>query len=166
MHKRIFSLGVIVVSLGFVTGIVHLQEVFAEGTEPMMTSAAAASAEYMPVAGFPQGADLSVLYGDPSAGASEMYFRLQPGVRVPMHFHTSPERLVGIQGTLTMEYPDGSKADINSGDYMLMPSKMPHAATCSAAGPDCIAYLYWEQAFDVTWVNDPPENPNPMPTGS
>ena len=59
-----------------------------------------------------------------------------------------------------------SKADINSGDYMLMPSKMPHAATCLAAGPACIAYLYWEQAVDVTWVNDPPENPNPMPTGS
>ena len=60
----------------------------ADAAEPMMISAAAVSAEYVPVAGFPQGADLSVVYGDPSAGAFEMYFRLQPGVRVPMHFHT------------------------------------------------------------------------------
>ncbi len=132
----------------------------------MMISAAAASADYVPVAGFPQGADLSVLYGDPSAGAFEMYFRLQPGVRVPMHFHTSAERSVGIQGTMTMEYQDGSKADISPGNYMFIPSKMPHAATCPAAGPACIAYFYFDQAFDVTWVEDPPENPNPMPTGS
>ncbi len=132
----------------------------------MMISAAAASADYVPVAGFPQGADLSVLYGDPSAGAFEMYFRLQPGVRVPMHFHTSAERSVGIQGTMTMEYQDGSKADISPGNYMFIPSKMPHAATCPAAGPACIAYFYFDQAFDVTWLADPPENPNPMPTGS
>ena len=134
--------------------------------EPTMISAAAVSAEYVPVAGFPQGADLSVVYGDPSAGAFEMYFRLQPGVRVPMHFHTSAERSVGIQGTITMEYQDGSKADISPGNYMFIPSKMPHAATCPAAGPVCIAYFYFDQAFDVTWVEDPPENPNPMPTGS
>jgi len=134
--------------------------------ELMMISAAAASAEYVPVAGFPQGADLSVLYGDPSAGAFEMYFRLQPGVGVPMHFHTSAERAVGIQGTMTMEYQDGSKADISPGNYMFIPSKMPHAATCPAAGPACIAYFYFDQAFDVTWLADPPENPNPMPTGS
>ncbi len=45
MHKKIFLLGAIVVSLVLVTGIVHVHKVFAEATEPMMISAAAASAE-------------------------------------------------------------------------------------------------------------------------
>ena len=164
MHRKILVLA-IVISLGLALNIANPQTAFAQMEEPMMTSASANSAEYMAVSGFPQGADLSVLYGDPSAGAFEMYFRLQPGVRVPMHFHTSAERSVGIQGTITMEYQDGSKSDITAGGYMFIPWKMPHAALCAADGPACIAYFYFDKAFDVTWVADPPENPNPMPTG-
>lgn len=163
MNKRIFSLGTVVACLGFASGVAPLPVAFAQDSEPMMVSASAASAEYVPVPGFPQGADFSVLYGDPSAGASEMYFRLQPGVRVPMHFHTSPERLIGIQGTVNMEYPDGSEAPLGPGDYMFMPSKLPHAANCPGGDTACVVYIYWAQAFDVTWVEDPPANPNPMP---
>lgn len=130
---------------------------------PEVLAAAATTAEYVPVPGFPQGSDFSVVYGDPMAGQFEMFFRLQPGVTVPMHFHTSAERSVGIQGVITMSYPDGRTMDIGAGDYMFIPWKAHHAASCPADGPACIAYFYFDKAFDVTWVDEPPANPNPAP---
>ena len=132
------------------------------GDMPSVITAAGTEAKYVPVPGFPRGADLSILNGNPATGAFEMFFRLQPGVTVPMHFHTSAERTVGIQGTITMTYTDGSTMDITPGSYMFIPWKMPHAASCLEGEP-CIFYAYFDKAFDVTWVADPPEDPNPMP---
>ncbi len=132
------------------------------GDMPSVITAAGTEAEYVPVPGFPRGADFSILNGNPATGAFEMFFRLQPGVTVPMHFHTSAERTVGIQGTITMTYTDGSTMDITPGSYMFIPSKMSHAASCLEGEP-CIFYAYFDKAFDVTWVADPPEDPNPMP---
>ena len=135
-----------------------------EGVEmPSVIAAAGTEVEYVPVPGFPRGADFSIMNSDPATGAFEMFFRLQPGVTVPMHFHTSAERAVGVQGTITMEYQDGSTMDITSGSYMFIPWKMPHAAFCHEGELPCIAYFYFDKAFDVTWVADPPEDPNPMP---
>ena len=124
-------------------------------------TAGPATVSYVPVPGFPKGADMSVVYGDPAAGAFEMYFRLQPGVWVPMHFHTSAERAVGVQGVMTMEYEDGSTMTIGPGTYTFIPWKLPHAASCATEGSPCIAYFYFDKAFDVTWVKDPPADPNP-----
>lgn len=123
--------------------------------------AGAMEAEYVPVTGFPRGADSSVLQGNPSTGPVEMYFRLQPGTRVPMHLHTSSERAVGIHGTITMTFPDGSMKDIRPGQYMFMPRETPHAASCPASGPACIAYIAFDGAFNVTWLDQAPVNPNP-----
>lgn len=140
----------------------------AAAQDPIETAMSATAAEpatvsYVPVPGFPKGADFSVVYGDPAAGAFEMYFRLQPGVRVPMHFHTSAERAVGVQGVITMEYEDGSTMTIGPGTYTFIPWKLPHAASCPAESSPCIAYFYFDKAFDVTWVEDPPADPNPIP---
>ena len=133
------------------------------GEMPSVITAAGTEAEYVPVPGFPRGADFSIMNGDPATGAFEMFFRLQPGVTVPMHFHTSAERTVGVQGTITMAYEDGSTMDITPGSYMFIPWQMPHAASCPEGEWPCIAYFYFDKAFDVTWVADPPEDPNPMP---
>ena len=127
-----------------------------------VTAAAPGTVSYVPVPGFPEGAEMSVVYGDPATGAFEMYFRMQPGVRVPMHFHTSAERAVGVQGVVTMEYEDGSEMTIGPGTYMFIPWKMPHAASCSSEASPCITYFYFDKAFDVTWVEDAPADPNPM----
>ena len=62
-----------------------------------------------------------------------------------------------------MEYEDGSEMPISPGTYMFIPWKMPHAATCSSEASPCIAYFYFDKAFDVTWVEDAPADPNPMP---
>jgi len=141
----------------------HMATAQEGGDMPSVITAAGTEAEYVPVPGFPRGADFSILNGNPATGAFEMFFRLQPGVTVPMHFHTSAERTVGIQGTITMAYDDGSTMDITPGTYMFIPSKMPHAASCSDGAEACIFYAYFDKAFDVTWVADPPEDPNPMP---
>ncbi len=135
-----------------------------EGFEmPSVITAAGTEVVYVPVPGFPRGADFSIINGDPATGAFDMFFRLQPGVTVPMHFHTSAERTVGVQGTITMTYDDGSTTDITPGSYMFIPWQMPHAASCPEGERPCIAYFYFDKAFDVTWVADPPEDPNPMP---
>lgn len=146
---------------------VYLSGAAARGQEevPSVIAASATAVDYVPVPGFPKGADFAVVRGDPMAGAFEMFFRLQPGTVVPMHFHTSAEHSVGIQGTITMTYPDGSKKDIRPGTYMFIPWEMHHAASCPAGQAACIAYFYFDKAFDVTWVNEPPANPNPLPEG-
>ncbi len=146
-----------------VVGLLLPVRAAAQETIQRAVSAGPATVSYVPVPGFPKGTDMSVVYGDPASGAFEMYFRLQPGVRVPMHFHTSAERAVGVQGVITMEYEDESTMTISPGTYMFIPWKMPHAASCPSGASPCIAYFYFDKAFDVTWVGDPPADPNSMP---
>ncbi len=133
------------------------------GEMPSVITAAGTEAEYVPVPGFPKGAEFSIINSDPATGAFEMFFRLQPGVTIPMHFHTSSERAVGVQGTLTLAYEDGSTMDITPGSYMFVPWQMPHAASCPEGEWACIGYFYFDKPFDVTWVGDLPEDLNPMP---
>lgn len=163
MRKALSLLASAVIAVGMLGGPAMAQEAVGGATETEMIASKAVDATYVPVPGLPKGADFSVLNGDLIQGAFEMYFRLQPGVRVPMHFHTSAERSVGVQGTITMSFPDGTTSDITPGAYMFIPWEAHHAAPCPADGPECIAYFFFDKAFDVTWVDAPPAEPNPMP---
>ena len=156
--RRFPSPGALILAFGLV--LLPSQTAQAQDTEMFATGPVNAS--FVPVPGFPKGADFYVVHGNPME-AFEMFFRLQPGVRVPMHFHTSAERAVGVQGVITMEFEDGTKSGVAPGTYMFIPGKAPHAATCPSGDSPCIAYFYFEKAFDVTWVGEPPSDPNPMP---
>lgn len=120
---------------------------------------------YEPLPGYPRGTDVHVVSGDPRTGPFEIFLRLQPGVTVPMHFHSSAESAIGIQGRLSMRHQDGTRNEIGPGTYMFIPWRMPHEPTCPAGGPVCITYFSFDRAFDTTWVGAPPTNPNPMPAG-
>jgi quercetin dioxygenase-like cupin family protein len=134
----------------------------AEGTT--MILAAPGTATYGPIAGFPKGTDIAVVRGDPGKGAFDAYIRLQPGVRIPVHFHSSAESAVGVKGNFTLEMKDGTKKALAAGMYTFIPWQMPHAASCPAGGAACIGFFVFDKAFDVTWVEAPPTNPNPMPS--
>ncbi len=160
MRRFLFSRAPLLV---FGLALLPTQAAQAQHTELFATGPVSTS--FVPVPGFPKGADFYVVNGDPTQ-AFEMFFRLQPGVRVPLHFHTSAERAVGVQGVITMEFEGGEKGEVAPGIYMFIPSKLPHAAFCPSGGSPCVAYFYFERAFDVTWVGEPPSDPNPMPEGS
>lgn len=122
-------------------------------------------ASFNPIPGFPQGTDLAVLRGNPEEGPFDAYIRLQPGTRIPTHFHTSAESSVGVQGDFTLEMQNGETITLDTGRYTFIPWEMPHAASCPDGGEECIGYFSFDRAFDVTWVEGPPENPNPAPGG-
>ena len=90
-----------------ILGLVLLPPRTAQAQQAEMIAAGPESASFVPVPGLPAGSDFYVVNGSPEE-AFEMYFRLQPGVRVPMHFHTSPERAVGVQAQhLVPRFKDG-----------------------------------------------------------
>ena len=132
--------------------------------EAAPVAVALGDATFVPIPGLPRGADFHVVNGSPDA-AFELYFRLQPGVEVPMHFHSSAERLVGLDGMMAMSFPDGRKEKLSAGAYLFIPPGSHHSATCGGDVP-CLAYLIFDEGFDITWVGDPPADPNPMPDES
>jgi quercetin dioxygenase-like cupin family protein len=66
---------------------------------------------------------------DEGGGAVQMGFgvaRLEPGGRVDTHVHSFEESLYVVEGTLTVDTPEGSH-QLVAGDYALVPLGMSHA---------------------------------------
>lgn len=161
MRTARFSILLSVLVLAAAPAPAHGQE--GPDMPPPVLTADPAAVSYEPLPGYPRGTEIHVLKGDPRTGPFEIYLRLQPGVTIPMHFHSSAENSVGIQGNLVMRHMDGTRTEIGPGSYMFIPWRMPHEPTCPAGGPTCIVYFSFDRAFDTTWVGAPPANPNPMP---
>jgi quercetin dioxygenase-like cupin family protein len=98
---------------------------------------------------FPTGCDVTVLQGDPAAGRSDVFLRVQPGVTLARHIHTSPEHMVLIAGALEVEYDGQEAASLRVGSYAYGPAKAPHRATCKSAGP-CVLFIAFESPIDAT----------------
>ena len=56
---------------------------------------------------------------------------MPPGYRVARHWHPSDEHVTVIEGDLTLDMGDGEqkRRRRSPGDYVLLPTKMQHAAS-------------------------------------
>ncbi|MGV9770381.1 cupin domain-containing protein [Streptosporangium sp. NPDC003464] len=87
------------------------------------------------------------LKGDPKTGASEAMFTLKAGTPFSPHWHTSPEHVVGVSGTMLWHVKGRKTYRVGAGDYLYYPSKAVHWGKC-APGADCVYYVYDSKPYD------------------
>lgn len=96
----------------------------------------------------PKGCGIAVLHGDPSKDNVDIFFKVPGKSKVPLHFHTSPERMVLVAGKLQVTYDGQKTAVMTPGTYAFGPAKRTHSAYCESKSP-CILFIAFESPLDA-----------------
>ena len=100
----------------------------------------------------PEGCALAVLHGDPTQSGADLFMRIPAGALLPMHWHTSAERMTLSQGELRVTYAGQPEAVLHAGDYAYGPPKRPHQAYCASVTP-CMLFIAFNEPVDAIAVN-------------
>jgi quercetin dioxygenase-like cupin family protein len=101
----------------------------------------------------PDGAQVSVLWGDPAQGPSAMYLRFKKGGGV-LHRHTADYHLVVLQGTMKHWSGDQQEAQarpLGPGSFWFQPGQQAHADSCLT--DECLMFVKWEGKRDGVAVD-------------
>jgi quercetin dioxygenase-like cupin family protein len=96
----------------------------------------------------PAGCALSVLRGDPAKPNADVFFKVPAGSTLPVHWHTSAERMVLIAGELHVTFAGQQPAVLKPGTYAYGPAKRAHGGACVSATP-CILFIAFEAPVDA-----------------
>lgn len=96
----------------------------------------------------PEGCMITVLQGDPAKGNFDILFKIPANFEVPKHWHTSPERMVLLSGSLEVTYDGEATQVLEVGDYAYGPARKPHTARCGDNGP-CTLFIAFEAPLDA-----------------
>lgn len=87
---------------------------------------------FAPVPGFPAGAHMVVIHGDPrSATDYVLRVRFPDGFRVPQHWHAKAEHVTVLSGEFNIGMgrdPNGPTTAHGAGAFLYMPARTPHFA--------------------------------------
>jgi quercetin dioxygenase-like cupin family protein len=108
----------------------------------------------------PAGAEVAVLYGDPTKeGLFAFRIKMPKGYQVPAHTHPKPEIVTVISGTFRLapgESADHAKAHVlPAGSFFAMAPGMAHAAF---ADEDTVVQINSTGPWGITYVN-PKDDP-------
>jgi len=67
----------------------------------------------------PKGCGIAVLHGDPAKDNLDVFFKVPAKSNIPLHWHTSAERMVLVAGELHVTY-EGQKSAVLSRELMRM----------------------------------------------
>ena len=102
----------------------------------------------------PKGCGIAVLHGDPAKDNVDVFLKVPAKSTLPLHWHTSAERMVLVAGELQVTY-DGQKAVVlRPGTYAYGPAKRPHKGFCASAVP-CVLFIAFESPLDAVLVEGP-----------
>ena len=113
--------------------------------------------EYQPgPASLAEGAEYSVLYGDPSSdGVFAMRLRLPDGYHIAPHFHTQPEIVTVISGTFRIGMGEEANPDdaitLVPGGFFAYPPGMAHYAYTEG---ETVIQLNSSGPWTITYVRD------------
>ena len=99
----------------------------------------------------PKGCGLAVLHGDPTKENADVFLRIPAKSTLPMHTHTSAERMILTAGELHVTSEGQAVSVLKAGSYAYVPAKRPHKAVCVSAKP-CILFIAFEQPVDAMAV--------------
>ena len=158
MCKQSFVGRPLQVALLFLLGLDgHFAFAQAPVSEPALTQTADdALLEWGPCPPFlPAGCAIAVLHGDPAKDNLDVFFKVPAKSTLPLHWHTSAERMVLVSGELHVTY-DGQKTSVlKPGAYAYGPAKRPHHGFCASADP-CVLFIAFESPLDAVPVENPP----------
>ncbi len=98
---------------------------------------------------FPTGCQIAVLHGDPSKPNADVFLRVPGGYKIPAHSHTSAERMILVEGQLTVRYKGAAAAVLTRGEYAYGPASLPHEARCTG-GKSCTLFIAFEGPVDAS----------------
>ena len=101
----------------------------------------------------PKGCAIAVLHGDPAKDNVDVFFRMPAKSTIPLHWHTSAERMVLVAGKLHVTYDGQKTVVLRPGTYAYGPAKRPHKGFCASAVP-CVLFIAFESPLDAVPVEN------------
>lgn len=98
--------------------------------------------------GLPKGCQLAVLNGDPAKPGADVFLKLPAKSKVPPHKHTSVERIVIVEGDVSITYDGLKPVTFKRGTYHYGTAGAVHEASCISAQP-CVLFISFEQPVDL-----------------
>lgn len=99
----------------------------------------------------PKGCAIAALHGDPAKDNLDVFFKLPAKSNLPLHWHTSAERMVLVAGELHVTYDGQKMAILKPGTYAYGPAKRPHKGFCASDNP-CVLFIAFESPLDAVPV--------------
>jgi quercetin dioxygenase-like cupin family protein len=96
----------------------------------------------------PKGCGLAVLHGDPAKDNVDVFFKVPAKSTIPLHWHSSAERMILVAGELHLTYEGQKEVVIKPGTYAYGPAKLPHNGYCASTKP-CILFIAFESPLDA-----------------
>ena len=145
----------LLLSLGLVGSIAHAQ---APPQEQALTRTADdAQLTWGPCPPFlPKGCGIAVLHGDPAKDNLDVFLKVPAKSTLPLHWHTSAERMVLVAGELQVTFEGQKMAVLKPGTYAYGPAKRPHKGFCASTVP-CVLFIAFESPLDAVPVAGQPK---------
>lgn len=99
----------------------------------------------------PKGCAIAPLHGDPAKDNLDVFFKVPGKSKIPLHWHTSPERMILVAGRLEVTYEGQKTTVMTPGTYGYGPAKRPHSGYCASSTP-CILFIAFESPLDAVPV--------------
>jgi mannose-6-phosphate isomerase-like protein (cupin superfamily) len=103
---------------------------------------------------FPPGCQIGVLHGDPAKPNVDIFFKVPGNYDYPAHWHTSPERMILLSGSLNVNYRGQPTTKLKTGMYAYGPAKAVHDARCISDEP-CVLFIAFEDPLDAVEFASP-----------
>jgi quercetin dioxygenase-like cupin family protein len=101
----------------------------------------------------PKGCAIAVLHGDPEKDNLDVFFKVPAKSSIPLHWHTSAERMVLVAGELHVTYDRQKTAILKPGTYAYGPAKRPHKGFCASTVP-CVLFIAFESPLDAVQIEN------------
>jgi len=123
---------------------------YAQGSSPALAfNADDAQLQWGPCPPFlPAGCGIAVLHGDPAKDNLDVFLRVPGKSVLPLHWHTSAERMILVSGELQVTYEGQKTMLLKAGTYAYGPAKLPHSGQCVSAKP-CVLFIAFESPLDA-----------------
>jgi quercetin dioxygenase-like cupin family protein len=92
--------------------------------------------------GDPAGSEGVMIHTDPKTGGMDLLVRFPAGHIIAPHFHDSNERIVVVEGQLTLRQDSGETV-LKTGGFAFLPAHEVQRLSCSAK-TRCTFYLSWD----------------------
>ena len=135
-----------------VLGLVRMPRLTAQEKEGKPIVGPASAAKFGSIPNAPECFTVAVERGDPSKGPSVILAKFDPGCAAPFHWHTPSETVMIVSGSLQTQMKDDKAFVAHHGDFIYMPPRHVHRATCLSSNP-CLVFLTSDAAFDIHWVD-------------
>ena len=113
--------------------------------QPVATNLA--DAKWIHDKGDPPGAENVFLRQDPQTGGMELLVRYPAGHVFAPHWHSVNERIVVLEGKLSVRVGSGAETLLDPGGFAFLPAKEVQHLACSSPSR-CTFYVAWDGKLD------------------